>query len=114
MLALQQTLGLIHEELLDYRIHSTNTIKAEGKGAVMSEVIRMHLDLLRELRPRLETEPLLRKRLVDYLRVVLNNYTDMRSELLFLSLSRALDGEADPIKELASFPEVTEPSTPVP
>jgi glycosyltransferase involved in cell wall biosynthesis len=114
MLALQQTLGLIHEELLDYRIHSTNTIKAEGKGAVMSEVIRMHLDLLRELRPRLETEPLLRKRLVDYLKVVLNNYTDMRSELLFLSLSRALDGDSDLTKDFASCPEVTEPSTPVP
>jgi glycosyltransferase involved in cell wall biosynthesis len=114
MLALQQTFGVIHEELLDYRIHSTNTIKAEGKGAVTREVIRMHLDLLRELRPRLETEPLLRKRLVDYLKVVLNNYTDMRSELLFLSLSRALDGDSDLTKDFASFPEVTEPSTPVP
>jgi glycosyltransferase involved in cell wall biosynthesis len=114
MLALEQTLGLIHEELLDYRIHSTNTIKAEGKGAVMSEIIRMHLDLLLDLRPRLETEPLLRKRLVNYLKVVLNNYTDMRSELLFLSLARALCGEPHLTKELASFPEVTEPSTPVP
>jgi hypothetical protein len=44
----------------------------------------------------------------------LNNYTDMRSELLLLSLARALDGEPDLTKELASFSEVTEPSTPVP
>jgi glycosyltransferase involved in cell wall biosynthesis len=114
ILALQGTLGLIHEELLDYRIHATNTIKADGKGAVMSEVIQMHLNLLTELRPRLETDPLLRKRVVSYLKVVINNYTDMRAELLLLSLARALDGEPNPTKELTLFPEVGEPSTPAP
>jgi glycosyltransferase involved in cell wall biosynthesis len=114
MLALHDALGVIHESLLDYRIHPTNTIKAEGKGAVVSEIVRMHLDLLVELRPDLETDPFLRKRVVSYLRVALNNYTDMRSELLLLSLARALDGEANLTKALASFPEITEPSTPVP
>ena len=114
ILALQGSLGLIHEQLLDYRIHTTNTIKADGKGAVISEVIRMHLNLLAELRPRLETDPLLRKRVVSYLKVVLNNYTDMRAELLLLCLARALDGEPDPVKDLTVFPEVGEPSTPAP
>jgi glycosyltransferase involved in cell wall biosynthesis len=113
-LAFQDALGFIHEELLDYRIHTTNTIKADGKGAVVSEVIQMHLDLLVELRARLETDPLLRKRVASYIKVVLNNYTDMRAELLLLSLARALDGETNLTKELASFPEVAEPSTPAP
>src|SRR6516165_8998082 len=44
-LALQGALGVTHEELLDYRLHSTNTIKADGRGAVVSEVIQLHLDL---------------------------------------------------------------------
>jgi glycosyltransferase involved in cell wall biosynthesis len=113
-LALQDALGLIHEELLDYRIHGTNTIKADGRGAVVREVIQLHLDLLADLRAGLETDPMLRKRFVSYMRVLLNNHTDMRAELLFLSFARALSGEANPVSDLTYFPEVAEPSTPVP
>jgi glycosyltransferase involved in cell wall biosynthesis len=113
-LALQDALGLIHEELLDYRVHDSNTIKADGRGAVVSEVIQLHLDLLADLRPRLETDPILRKRFVSYIRVVLNNHTDMRAELLLLSFARALSGEANPTRGLTSFPEVAEPATPTP
>ena len=104
------TLGLIQQELLDYRVHSTNTIKADGKGAVVQEVIRMHLDLLRELRPSLESDALLRKRVLSYLKVALNNYTDMRAELLLLSIARSLNRDDDPIGNLMNFPEVAEPS----
>ena len=114
MLALQDALGLIHEELLDYRIHGTNTIKTDGRGAVVSEVIQLHLDLLAQLRSRLETDRLLRKRVASYINVALNNYTDMRAELLLLSIARALSGEANPVNGLTSFPEVAEPSTPAP
>ena len=113
-LAFQDALGFIHEELLDYRIHDTNTIKAGGRGAVVSEVVQLHLDLLADLRPDLESDPLLRKRFVSYMKVLLNNYTDMRAELLLLSLARALSGEAHPLSGLTAFPEVAEPSTPVP
>jgi hypothetical protein len=109
--AFRGTLGLIQQELLDYRVHSTNTIKADGKGAVVQEVIRMHLDLLRELRPSLESDALLRKRLLTYLKVALNNYTDMRAELLLLSIARSLNRDEDPIGNLMNFPEVAEPST---
>jgi glycosyltransferase involved in cell wall biosynthesis len=105
------TLSPIQQELLDYRVHSTNTIKAEGKGAVVQEVIRMHLDLLRELRPGLESDPLLRKRLLSYLKIALNNYTDMRAELLLLSIARSLNRDDDPIGNLMNFSEVAEPST---
>jgi glycosyltransferase involved in cell wall biosynthesis len=108
--ALRSTLGLVHQDLLDYRVHSTNTINADGKGAVVQEVIQMHLDLLTELRPGLETDPILRKRVLNYLKSAMNNYTDMRAELLLLSLSRVLNGDANPTENLMSFPEVSEPS----
>jgi glycosyltransferase involved in cell wall biosynthesis len=110
-IAFRSALGLVHQDLLDYRVHGTNTIKAEGKGAVVQEVIRMHLDLLAELRPGLETDPNLRKRVLNYLKVAMNNYTDMRGELLLLSISRALTGDANPTENLMHFPEVSEPSS---
>jgi hypothetical protein len=71
--AFRGALGLIHQDLLDYRVHSTNTIKADGKGAVVQEVILMHLQLLKELQPSLESDALLRKRLLNYWRVAFNN-----------------------------------------
>jgi glycosyltransferase involved in cell wall biosynthesis len=114
IMAFRGSLGLIHQDLLEYRVHSTNTIKADGKGAVVQEVIRMHLDLLRELRPSLESDPVLRKRVLSYLKVALNNYTDMRGELLLLSIARSLNRDDNPAGNLTDFPEVAEPSTPPP
>jgi len=114
VVALRGALGVIQQELLDYRVHAANTIKAEGKGAVVQEVIQMHLDLFAELRPSLETDPLLRKRVLNYLKVVLNNYTDMRAELLVLSIARLLTEEPHPTEKLREFPEISEPSTPPP
>jgi glycosyltransferase involved in cell wall biosynthesis len=112
--ALRGTMGLIHQDLLDYRVHTSNTIKAEGRGAVIQELIQMHLDLLAELRLSLETDALLRKRVLNYLKVVLNNYTDMRAELLVLSIARLLTGDGNPTDKLKEFPEIMEPSTPPP
>ncbi len=112
--AFRGALGLIHQDLLDYRVHATNTIKADGKGAVVQEVVRMHLELLKELRPRLESDALLRKRLLTYFKVALNNYTDMRAELLLLGITRSLNQDENPTENLINFPEVSEPSTPPP
>jgi glycosyltransferase involved in cell wall biosynthesis len=112
--AFRSSIGLVHEELLDYRVHSANTIKAEGKGAVVQEVIRMHLDLLCDLGPSLESDPLLRKKVVNYLKGAMNNYTDMRAELLVLSIARALNGDPEPTRDLMHFPEVAERSAELP
>jgi glycosyltransferase involved in cell wall biosynthesis len=112
--ALRGGLSLIHQDLLDYRVHSTNTIKADGKGAVIQEVVRMHLDLLTELRPELESDAALRKRMLNYLKVSLNNYTDMRAELLLLGIARSLNKDHNPTENLQDFPEIAEPSTPPP
>ena len=113
-LAFRGTLALVHQDLLDYRVHTANTIKAEGKGAVTQEVIQMHLDLLAELRFKLETDAILRKRVLNYLKVVLDNYTDMRGELLVLSVARLLTEDRNPTDGLREFPEIAEPSTPPP
>ena len=112
--AFRSSIGLVHEELLDYRVHSANTIKAEGKGAVVQEVIRMHLDLLCELGPSLESDPLLRKKFLNYLKGAMNNYTDMRAELLVLSIARALNRDPEPTRDLMHFPEVAERSAELP
>jgi glycosyltransferase involved in cell wall biosynthesis len=112
--ALRGALGLIHQDLLDYRVHATNTIKADGRGAVVEEVVRMNLELLADLRPDLETDAVLRKRVLNYLKVALNNYTDMRAELLVLGIARSLNREHNPARNLMDFPEVAEPSTPPP
>ena len=114
VLAFRGAVGLIHQDLLDYRVHAANTIKVEGRGAVVQEVIQMHLDLLAELRISLETDALLRKRLLRYLKVALNNYTDMRAELLILSFARLLSEVRNPTDKLRDFPEIAEPSTPPP
>jgi glycosyltransferase involved in cell wall biosynthesis len=112
--AFRGALGLIHQDLLDYRVHTRNTIKADGKGAVVQEVIRMHLELLKEARSRLESDALLRKRLVNYFKVALNNYTDMRAELMLLGIARSLNQDESPTENLMNFPEASEPSTPPP
>jgi glycosyltransferase involved in cell wall biosynthesis len=112
--ALRGTLEPIHQDLLDYRVHAKNTIKSDGKGAVVQEVIRMHLDLLAELQPSLESDAVLRKRLLSYFKVALNNYTDMRAELLMLGIARSLNRKDNPTGNLMDFPEVAEPSTPPP
>ena len=112
--AFRSSIGLLHEELLDYRVHSANTIKAEGKGAVVQEVIRMHLDLLCDLGPSLESDPLLRRKVLNYLKGAMNNYTDMRAELLVLSIARALNGDPEPTRDFMHFPEVAERSAELP
>ncbi len=114
IVAFRGALGLIHRDLLDYRVHASNTIKADGKGAVAEEVVRMHLELLKELRPSLESDAALRKRLVNYFKLALNNYTDMRAELLLLGIARSLNQDEDPTKSLMNFPEAAERSTPPP
>ena len=114
LIAFRGGLAVIHEDLIDYRVHPMNTIKAEGKGPVVEEVVQMHLDLFAALRPDLETNPSLRKQVLAYLKVAFQNYTDMRSELFVLGISRALASDSKTAEPFRFFPEVNEPSTPPP
>ncbi|MBV9671467.1 MAG: glycosyltransferase [Verrucomicrobia bacterium] len=111
LVGFRKGLGVIHQDLLDYRVHATNTIKADGRGPVVRENVRLHLDLLALLRPDLDRDPELRKRVLSYLKLSFNNYTDMRAELLVLSLARMLSGDADPLDRIETEPEVLEART---
>lgn len=114
LIGFRKGLGVIHQDLLDYRVHATNTIKADGRGPVVRENVRLHLDLLNLLRPELDKNPQLRKRVLSYFKISFNNYTDMRAELFVLSLARMLSGDTDPLDRIETEPEIFESPTKVP
>ena len=73
----------------------------------------MHLDLLRELAPRLEQEPALRRRLYRYLHGAADNVSSLHSGLLYILLARLSTsaGEDEILTltetlDLASYPEL--------
>jgi glycosyltransferase involved in cell wall biosynthesis len=115
--ALEQRLGIVEEELLLYRTHPSNTIKSDPLEKVTREVLRMNLDLLRELAPRLAESPGMRGRCTAYLRTLMGNHADFRAEV-FLHVvaqliagvpSEALDGSVGEMTG-TKFPELAAPS----
>ena len=70
--ALFDRLELIPEELLYYRVHPENTISTRPE-LLIREMLRMNLDLLRELAPRLSADPRLRQAFAQYERAAWNN-----------------------------------------
>ena len=57
--ALDNKLAVLDIELLDYRVHPSNTISTEPERLIR-EMLRVHVDLARSLAPRLAAEPALR------------------------------------------------------
>ena len=113
---LEDQLGLLPEKLCNYRVHSSNTITT-APAPLVREMLRMHLDLLKELAPRLNSDPAMRGRLYRYLHGAADNVSSLHSGLLqillaqlaspadeasILSLVEELDPEAFP--ELENFP----------
>lgn len=108
----ERRLAVLDERLLSYRIHGTNTIKADGAASVRREVLRMNFDFLRELAPRLKTSPETRRDCAEYFRALAGNHADFRAEL-FLCAVAQLAGLGAP-ESLASlcapdYPELTQP-----
>lgn len=113
---LEDQLGLLPEKLCNYRVHSSNTITT-APAPLVREMLRMHLDLLHELAPRLGRDPGLRRRLYRYLHGAADNVSSLhggllqvllaelaspRTEAEILSLIENLDPAEFP--ELESFP----------
>ena len=105
---------MLDSELLDYRVHAANTISTEPE-LLIREMLRLNLDLARELGPRLPVEPELRATFARYVRAGWNNVSAFRADLFHLVLTEALTllpgkavdallAELDP----ARFPEITQ------
>ena len=112
--ALDGRLAVLDSELLDYRIHASNTISTEPERLIR-EMLRLNLDLARELGPRLPAEPALRATFARYLRASWSNVSAFRADLFQVVLTEALTllpGKAVDalLAELdaARFPEITQ------
>lgn len=109
---LEDQLGLLPEKLCNYRVHSSNTITT-APAPLIREMLRMHLDLLRELSPQLEQDPPMRQRLYRYLHGAADNVSSLHSGLLQTLLAR-LAAPADELAvlalvdalDLADYPEL--------
>ncbi len=89
MAALENKLGILDAELLDYRVHPGNTVEAEPERLVR-EMLRVNLDLARVLAVRLTGEPALRAAFTRYQRALWSNVSAARADLLNFLLCQAL------------------------
>ncbi len=88
--ALFNRVRVISDDLLGYRTHATNTIKVDGRRAVVAETVQMHLDLLAQLAPDLAGSPALRRRLRFYWQRLFGNFTDFRGELFLQIIAQSI------------------------
>ena len=112
--ALDNKLAILDAELLDYRIHPTNTISTAPE-CLIRELLRVNVDLARSLAPRLAVEPALRTAFSRYQRSTWSNVSAFRADLFSLVLTEALALLPPPAVDalLGSldaehFPEVTQ------
>ena len=87
--ALDNRLGVIDAELLDYRVHPDDGTPAHPDETVR-ETLRINVDLARQLAPRLATEPPLRRAFARYQRSAWSNVSAFRADLFNLILVEAL------------------------
>ena len=87
--ALDNKLAVLDAELLDYRVHSANTISTEPERLIR-EMLRINVDLARDLAPRLVAEPALRAAFARYQRSAWNNVSAFRADLFNLLLTEAM------------------------
>ena len=112
--AFDDRLAVLDDELLDYRVHPSNTISTEPERLIR-EMLRLNVDLARTLAPRLVVEPALRAAFTRYQCAVWNNVSAFRADLfnVFLTEAMALLPPAAVEALLAGldtarFPEVTQ------
>ena len=92
--ALEDKLGLLPEKLCNYRVHSSNTITT-APAPLVKEMLRMHLDLLNELSPRLKSDPPLRDRLYRYLHGAADNVSSLHAGLLQVLLAQLASSKSE-------------------
>lgn len=108
--ALEGRLGILDEELLDYRIHDSNTIATEPEKLIR-EMLRINVDVARTIAPRLGSDPRLRTAFARYQRAAWNNVSAFRADLFNVMLVEALALLPPPMIEallsaIDQFPEI--------
>lgn len=106
--ALENRLAVLDAELLDYRVHSSNTINTEPERLIR-EMLRVNLDLAREFGPRLLSEPELRANFTRYQRSTWSNVSGFRADLFCTLLIGAVVGL--PAEAVAALPMTLDAAT---
>lgn len=92
--ALENRLGILPEPLLNYRAHPANTV-SEKPDALRMEMLRLNLDLMRELAPRLANSPELRKSFAAYHRTAWSSVSSFRGDLFIFLIARLVASNPD-------------------
>ncbi len=86
--ALENKLGVIDAELLDYRVRPED--EPASADELVRETLRINVDLARRLAPRIASEPDLRRAFARYQRAAWSNVSAFRADLFNLILVEAL------------------------
>ena len=97
--ALENKLGVIDAELLDYRVRPED--EPGSPDELVRETLRVNVDLARHLAPRIVSEPELRRAFARYQRAAWSNVSAFRADLFNLILVEAL--AQDGVEERAAF-----------
>lgn len=92
--ALGNRLGILPEKLLNYRAHAANTV-SEKPDALRCEVLRLNLDLMRELSPRLAESQELRRSFAAYHRTAWSSVSSFRGDLFIFLIARLVASNPD-------------------
>ncbi|MEM8955135.1 MAG: glycosyltransferase [Verrucomicrobiota bacterium] len=108
-------LELVEEPLVRYRVHESNTMNV-APAPLLKEMLRMHLDLYRDLAEELREDVELRERFGRYVKASARNISALHGGMLQVLLGRGLEkwSEAeleelvsslnDDLPELAAYP----------
>lgn len=86
--ALRGGLRLHPEAMVNYRVHSTNTMNTDP-APLLREMLRMNLDLARDLAPELASDPVLRGHFARYSRALWDSISSFHPELYQMLLAGA-------------------------
>lgn len=81
---------MVHNErLVYYRVHATNTITS-APAPLMRELLRQHLDLLKDFRGELQADVAMRRRMKLYFRAAFDSVSSLHMGLLMMLFSDVL------------------------
>ncbi len=114
--AFEDTMEVIDQPLLEYRVHASNTID-EGIERLVREMLVMHLELMADWSEAVQSDPAVRERFTGYMRMSWSNISSLRQDvaccLLAALAAKVREIEGDAILEakvaglpLSGFPEL--------